>query len=129
MTPRASTSTACPTCCSCWAVYSIAPRARVTCCGSGARMHRALKPVLVRSALLLLGTTALGSTLAADLEVKDAWVRGTVPAQKATGAFMQISSKSGATITGAASPVARVAEVHQMTLEGDTMRMRLLPRL
>jgi len=82
----------------------------------------------IRSALLLLAAAALPA-LAADLEVKDAWVRGTVPAQKATGAFMQLSSKNGVAITGAASPVARVVEVHEMSMDGGTMRMRPLSRL
>ena len=83
---------------------------------------------LLRPALILLGVAAL-PVLAADLEVRDAWVRGTVPAQKTTGAFMQISSKTGATLTGATSPVAGVAEVHEMAIDGGTMRMRPLARL
>lgn len=78
--------------------------------------------------LILLCMAAL-PVLAADLEVRDAWVRGTVPAQKATGAFMQISSKTGTTLTGATSPAAGVVEVHEMTMDGGTMRMRPLARL
>mgnify|MGYP001321497837 CR=1 FL=1 len=78
--------------------------------------------------LILLCMAAL-PVLAADLEVRDAWVRGTVPAQKATGAFMQISSKTGTTLTGATSPTAGVVEVHEMTMDGGTMRMRPLARL
>jgi periplasmic copper chaperone A len=90
---------------------------------------KSLTGSLFRSALFLLCATALAPALAADLEVKDAWVRGTVPAQKATGAFMQLLSKNGATVTGATSPVAAVVEVHEMSMDGGTMRMRPLPRL
>ena len=69
-------------------------------------------------AIAALLMSALGAAHAADLEIKDAWVRGTVPAQKATGAFMQLSSKGGVTLVGAASPVAGVVEVHEMNMDG-----------
>jgi hypothetical protein len=83
--------------------------------------------IRLRPALLLLAL--LNPAHAADLAVHAPWVRGTVPAQKATGAFMQLSSKAGATLTGAASPVAGVVEIHEMAMDGDTMRMRPIPRL
>lgn len=83
---------------------------------------------MIRTALLLLSVAALPA-IAADLDVKDAWVRGTVPAQRATGAFMQISSKSGVALTGVTSPVAGVVEMHEMTMDSGTMRMRPLARL
>lgn len=66
---------------------------------------------------------------AADVEVSDAWVRGTAAAQKATGAFMTLKSKDGATLTGATSPVAGVVELHEMKTEGGVMRMRAVPKL
>lgn len=78
-------------------------------------------------AALLMST--LGAAHAADLEIKDAWVRGTVPAQKATGAFMQLRSKGGVTLVGAASPVAGVVEVHEMNMDGGMMHMRPVGRL
>ena len=81
---------------------------------------------LLRPALLLL---CAATAQAGDLQVKDAWVRGTVPAQRSTGAFMQLTSPAGATLTGASSPVADAAELHEMSMDGGTMRMRPLPRL
>lgn len=87
-----------------------------------------LEPSVIRGALALCCAAALPA-LAADLEVKDAWVRGTVPAQKATGAFMLLSSKSGAVVTGAASPAAGVTEIHEMRMDAGTMRMRPIARL
>ena len=77
---------------------------------------------------ILLGVSAT-SALAADVEVKDAWVRGTVTGQKATGAFLEITSKSGATLVGAASPVAGVSEIHEMKMDGGIMKMRAVERL
>lgn len=80
----------------------------------------------VAAAMLSLAT---GAALAADLEVKSPWVRGTVAGQKATGAFMELSSASGAAIVGASSPVAGVTEIHEMKMDGGVMKMRAMPRL
>lgn len=66
---------------------------------------------------------------AADVEVKSAWVRGTVPAQKISGAFMDLTSKGGAALVGASAPVAEAVEVHEMKLEGGVMKMRATSRL
>jgi copper(I)-binding protein len=69
-------------------------------------------------------TTSLVAPLAAQtVEVKDAWVRTSVPGQKATGAFMKITSKQGARLVGASTPVAGVAEVHEMKMEDNIMKM------
>lgn len=60
----------------------------------------------------------------AAVDVKDAWVRAAVPGQSGTGAFMKLTAPAGARLVGASTPVAGVAEVHEMKMEGDTMRMR-----
>ncbi len=59
----------------------------------------------------------------AQTTVKDAWVRGTVAEQKATGAFFSITSPQGGKLVSAASPVAGVVQIHEMKMEGSTMRM------
>ena len=59
----------------------------------------------------------------AQTTVKDAWVRGTVAEQKATGAFFRITSAQGGKLVSAASPVAGVVQIHEMKMEGNTMRM------
>jgi copper(I)-binding protein len=79
------------------------------------------------SALVI--AAAIGSGAFAQTTVKDPWVRGTVPQQKASGAFMQITSAQGGKLVSVASPVAGVAEVHEMAMEGTTMRMRAVPSL
>ena len=61
--------------------------------------------------------------------IKDAWVRGTVAQQKASGAFMQITSAPGGKLLSVSSPVAGMAEVHEMVMEGTTMRMRAVESL
>ena len=72
---------------------------------------------------------AFAQTASSNVEVKDAWVRSTVPGQMGTGAFMKITAKKGAKLVGVSSPAAGVGEVHEMKMEGDIMKMRALPSL
>ena len=65
----------------------------------------------------------------AQTTVKDAWVRGTVAQQKATGAFMQITSAQGGKLLSAQSPVAGIVEIHEMSMSGDVMKMHAVPGL
>ncbi|MBC7600777.1 MAG: copper chaperone PCu(A)C, partial [Polaromonas sp.] len=58
---------------------------------------------------------------AQNVEVKDAWVRTAVPGQLGTGAFMKIPSKTDTQLVGVSSPVAGVAEVHEMKMDKDVM--------
>jgi len=71
----------------------------------------------------------LTATASAQTSVKDAWVRSTVAPQKATGAFMRITSAQGGKLVAAQSPVAGVTEVHEMAMEGDVMKMRAVSAL
>ena len=82
-----------------------------------------MKFVAVTAVLLSLS----GHLYAQNVDVKDAWVRTSVQGQKATGVFMKITAKEGGTLVGVATPVAGVAEVHEMKMDGDVMRMRALP--
>ena len=89
----------------------------------------------------LLHTTALVSTLAAALasapawaqsaavQVEGAWARASVQGQKGTGAFMRLTAKDGARLVRAESSAAGVAEVHEMKMDGDVMKMRAMPAL
>lgn len=60
---------------------------------------------------------------AQSVEIKDAWVRGTVAGQKASGAFMSLTSRAQARLVAASSPVAGTVEIHNMKVEGGVMRM------
>jgi periplasmic copper chaperone A len=60
----------------------------------------------------------------AEVTVTEAWVRGTVPAQKATGAFMKLKSSENARLVGAASPAASIVEGHEMAMKDNVMTMR-----
>lgn len=71
----------------------------------------------------LVAVLITSAARAQSIEVKEAWVRGTVPAQKATGAFMEITGKNSVRLVGAASPVAGTVEIHNMTVTNGVMRM------
>jgi copper(I)-binding protein len=60
--------------------------------------------------------------------VGDPWVRATVPAQKATGAFMQITAATDSRLVEAKSPVAGMVQVHEMSMDGGVMKMRELDK-
>jgi copper(I)-binding protein len=74
--------------------------------------------------LVLSGTGAL-----AQVTISNPWVRGTVSGMKATGAFMQISSRADTRLVSAASPAAQVVEVHEMAVVDNVMRMRAIPAI
>ena len=57
--------------------------------------------------------------------VTEAWVRATVPGQRATGAFLKLSIQGAdATLIAASSPVAGVTQIHEMAMSEGVMRMR-----
>jgi copper(I)-binding protein len=84
-----------------------------------------LRPAALCMALALVGASALAQT-AAPVEVQDPWVRAAVPGQSGTGAFMKLTAHAGLRLVGVSTPAAGVAEVHEMKMEGDTMRMRAI---
>lgn len=63
------------------------------------------------------------------VQVPAAWVRATVPDQTASAAFMKVTAKSATRLVGIATPVAGVAELHEMKMSGEVMTMRPLAGL
>lgn len=79
---------------------------------------------------MLAAVCLLGSSLAcAEVTIADPWVRATVPAQKATGAFMQMTSTTNVKLVAAQSPVANVVEIHEMKMDNNVMKMRQISGL
>lgn len=72
---------------------------------------------------------ALASPALAQVEVKDAWIRATVSQQKATGAFMRLTAAQATRVVQVSSPVAGVAEIHEMSMTDNVMRMRAVTAL
>jgi hypothetical protein len=60
---------------------------------------------------------------AAQVTVKDPWVRASAPGQKIAAAYMKLESAAPASIVGASSPVGK-AELHVTERQGEVMRMR-----
>jgi len=80
----------------------------------------------LRALTIALASLAASLPALAQTTVKDAWVRGTVAQQKATGAFFSITAAQGGKLLSAASPAAGVVEIHEMAMDGNTMKMRAL---
>jgi len=59
----------------------------------------------------------------AQVTVKDAWVRGTVPAQNVTGAFMTVTSSVDAKLVGASTPIASMTEIHESKMKDGVNQM------
>jgi len=64
----------------------------------------------------------------AQVDVSNVWVRGTVPAQTASGAFMTLHAHEAAKLVGVSSSVG-TAELHEMKMENNVMRMRQIGSL
>lgn len=77
-----------------------------------------------RALIALSFLASVACAHAADIEVRDAWVRGTVPGQQSSGAFLTVTSAKDATLLGASSPVARTVEIHEMKMADGVMKMR-----
>lgn len=77
----------------------------------------------------LLAAALLSANAWAQVKIEQAWTRATVQGQKATGAFMKITANQPLQLVAVSSPVAGVAEIHEMKMEGNVMKMRALPAL
>ena len=84
-----------------------------------------MKPRIATSCLPLLFATCVVCAQA-QTTVTDAWVRGVVAQQKATGLFAKISSVKGGRLVAVSSPAAAMAEIHEMRWVGEVMQMREL---
>ena len=79
------------------------------------------------AAVLVLATSAVA--FAQPVQVSNAWMRPTVPGQQATGAYMSLTAPKALTLVGISTPAAGIAEVHEMKMDGDVMKMREIPAL
>jgi len=83
----------------------------------------------MKHSLISLWLLAAATAAGAQTTVKEAWIRGTVAQQRATGMFAQITSAQGGRLVAVSSPAAGVAEVHEMAMDGSVMKMRAVPGL
>lgn len=78
---------------------------------------------------LMVSGAAWAHADAAHVKVENAWARASVAGQQASGAFMRLTAQEPLKLVGVESPAAAVAEVHEMKMEGDVMRMRAIESL
>lgn len=78
---------------------------------------------------LMVSGAAWAHADAAHVKVENAWARASVAGQQASGAFMRLTAQEPLKLVGVESPAAAVAEVHEMKMEGDVMRMRAIDSL
>ena len=90
-------------------------------------MSLASKFLLRMSAASLVVVSAAAA--AQPVQVSNAWIRPTVPGQQATGAYMSLTAPKALTLVGISTPAAGIAEVHEMKMDGDVMKMREIPAL
>lgn len=90
-----------------------------------------MRATLFRSfSLALLGLTGLLPLAWAQVTISDPWAKATTGSQSATAVYMTLKSDKPLTITAVQSPLAGVAEIHQMTMDAnDRMTMRSMPSL
>ncbi len=81
--------------------------------------------LVVRLALVL----GASPVVAHAADVSDAWARSTVKGQTASVVYLTITSATPARLVGASSPAAAVVQVHEMSMQGTTMKMRPLETL
>lgn len=84
---------------------------------------------LTKLCVVLATACMTGVAFAQAVTVAESWARATVQGQKATGAFMKLTSKDGAKLVSASSPAAGVTEIHEMKMDKDVMKMAAVPVL
>ena len=78
---------------------------------------------------LLAATLSVPLAAQTTVQVDGAWARATVQGQKATGAFMKLTAPRATRLVAVSTPIAGVAEIHEMKMDGGVMKMRALPAL
>jgi copper(I)-binding protein len=94
--------------------------------------NKSCKPLLITATLLTAWLGGLAQAQDAQpapadpcgLKVQAPWVLATVPGQNGTGAFMQLTAKQACQLVAVQSPIAGVAQIHRMAMDGGVMRMR-----
>ena len=73
--------------------------------------------------------TSLTAWAEAPVQVDAPWARASVAGQQASGAFMRLTAHEPLQLVGVRTDASAVSEVHEMTMEGDVMKMRHIPAL
>ena len=73
----------------------------------------------------LAGLSQAQNAKVGSLQIESPYTRATVPGQKVAGGFMKIENKGAADqLLSASSPAAAEVQLHEMSMEGQVMKMR-----
>jgi copper(I)-binding protein/peroxiredoxin len=85
---------------------------------------------LLRSRLApAVGAANVPDPATSVLTASEAWARPTLPGQDVAAVYLTLTSARGATLVGVRSDAAQSVQVHDMTMDGDVMKMRERARL
>ena len=87
---------------------------------------RSIQTAFLVAAMAAAPVIANAQVPAPQVQVSNAWSRATPGGASTGAAYLTLTSPVGDTLTGASSPVATSASVHEMTMDGTVMRMRPL---
>lgn len=90
-----------------------------------------VKSLLAIATLLIAGVTHSHEHRKVTVVVDKAYARASVPGQSNGAAYVQIDNKARAddVLLSASSPFATTVEIHNMTMDGDVMKMRAVENL
>jgi len=75
---------------------------------------------------LVIASSAIAQNASVgSIKIENAYVRATAPGQQVAGGFLKIENKGAADqLISASSPAAGEVQLHEMTMEGNVMKMR-----
>jgi periplasmic copper chaperone A len=76
------------------------------------------------AALVFALFTSAAAAQGGSVEIKDAWARAMPGGAQSGAAYVTLQSATGDRLTGASTPVAKMAELHSMTMDNGVMKMR-----
>lgn len=83
------------------------------------------KTLALFAVLMFVGRTAAAQTV----EVRDAWARATPGKAEIGAVYLTLESPVDDRLTGLSTPVAAIAQLHTITMEGGVMKMNRLSAL
>ncbi|HAF00440.1 MAG TPA: hypothetical protein DCO68_00520 [Methylophilaceae bacterium] len=84
---------------------------------------------LIIRALFLFLCISFSSSVFAEVNISDAWVRSTIPGQKVGAAYMTLTSPEDSKLFYVETAQAGSVEIHSMTMNNGVMKMRMLDEL
>ena len=81
------------------------------------------------AALTMVCGAAWAQSSTAPVTAEGAWARASVAGQQASGAFVRLTAQTPLHLVAVETTAAEVAEIHEMRMDGDVMRMRAIDAL